>query len=256
MCRYVPMVAALGAKVILEVPNYNLVPLFRTLEGVHQLITRQDPMPERFDFHTSLMSLPLALNTTLATIPSRPYLRADPDKVRYWREKLGHSDRLRVGLVWAGGHRPEHLEAVAINLRRNIPLELLAPLKHPDIEFFSLQKGEVAEKELADLQQGGWNGPEVTRYVDELRDFSDTAALVENLDLVISVDTSTAHLTGALGKPFWLLNRFDTCWRWMLERTDSPWYPTATLYRQERSGDWESVVERVAADLKKLAENN
>jgi hypothetical protein len=252
-CRYVPLVAARGGRVILEVPTDNLATLLRTLEGVAQLITRQDPMPARFDYHASLLSLPLAFNTTLATVPSRPYLKADPVKVRAWREKLGPSDQLRVGLVWAGGHRPGQPETIPFNERRNIPLAQLAPLKQPGVQFYSLQKGEPAEMELASLQSAGWNGPGITNYVDELRDFSDTAALVANLDLVISVDTATAHLTGALGKPFWLLNRFDTCWRWLLNRSDSPWYPSATIYRQEKPGDWGPVVQRVAANLSLLS---
>jgi Flp pilus assembly protein TadD len=252
-CRYVPMVAARGAKVILEVQHPCLVPILGSLDGVGQLITRQDPMPERFDYHASLMSLPLAFNTTLTTIPSRPYLKADPVKVGAWRERLGPSDKLRVGLVWAGAHRPFQPETLPVNSRRNIPLTWLAPLKHSRVEFYSLQVGEAAENELASLQDSDWDGPEITSYVGEFRDWSDTAALVENLDLVISVDTSTAHLTGALGKPFWLLNRFDTCWRWMLERTDSLWYPSATIYRQDKPGDWGSVVQRVAADLRRAA---
>jgi hypothetical protein len=255
-CRYVPMVAARGAKVILAAQHPSLVSILRTLEGVDQLINTQDPMPECFDYHTSLMSLPFAFKTTLATIPSKPYLKADPFKVRVWREKLGRRHGFRVGLVWAGGHRPEMAEAVPINLRRNIPLAQLASLKHPDIEFYSLQKGELAEKELTSLQASDWDGPRVTSHVDELHDWSDTAAFVENLDLLISVDTSTAHLAGALGKPFWLLNRFDTCWRWMLERTDSPWYPSARIYRQEKPGDWSNVVQRVSAALRELATRN
>ena len=128
----------------------------------------------------------------------------------------------------------------------------LAILKHPDIEFYSLQKGEPAESELAELTRRNWDGPRIIDYASELHDFSDTAALVENLDLVISVDTSTAHLAGALGKPVWILNRFDTCWRWLLDRTDSPWYPTAKLYRQQKAAYWDDVVEQIKFDLVRL----
>jgi ADP-heptose:LPS heptosyltransferase len=117
------------------------------------------------------------------------------------------------------------------------------------VTFYSLQKGQPAEAELPALIQAGWNGPPIIDLTAELQDFSDTAALIEHLDLVISVDTSTAHLAGAMGKPVWVLNRFDTCWRWMLERDDSPWYPTLKLYRQTTPGDWDSVVERVRDDL-------
>jgi ADP-heptose:LPS heptosyltransferase len=106
---------------------------------------------------------------------------------------------------------------------------------------------------LAQLRAAGWSGPELIDFTSELRDFSDTAALVENLDLVISVDTSTAHLAGALAKPVWIMNRFDSCWRWLLNRTDSPWYPTVRLYRQKRAGDWNEVVDRVRIDLFEMA---
>jgi ADP-heptose:LPS heptosyltransferase len=134
-------------------------------------------------------------------------------------------------------------------------LAKLAPLNHPDIEFYSLQKGQPAESEVAGLIAGHWDGPSLIDFTDQLRDFSDTAALMEQLDLVISVDTSTAHLAGALGKPVWILNRFDTCWRWLLDRTDSPWYPTVSLYRQQTAGDWEGVVERVREDLLRFQDN-
>jgi tetratricopeptide (TPR) repeat protein len=150
------------------------------------------------------------------------------------------------------GFRPDQPELTSVNGRRNIPLAKLAPLNHPDIEFFSLQKGQPAESELAGLIAGNWDGPPLVDFTGHLHDFSDTAALMEHLDLVISVDTSTAHLAGALGKPVWILNRFDTCWRWLLDRTDSPWYPTVSLYRQQTAGDWDGVVERVRRDLIQL----
>jgi ADP-heptose:LPS heptosyltransferase len=156
---------------------------------------------------------------------------------------------MRVGLVWAGGFRPNQPELWAVNERRNIPLRQLAELKHPEVEYYSLQKGEPAEGELAQLKAQNWSGPTLIDHVSELHDFEETAALVEQLDLVISVDTSAAHLAGALGKPVWLLNRFDTCWRWLLDRSDSPWYPTLRLYRQERPGDWRGVVQRIRQDL-------
>jgi hypothetical protein len=140
-----------------------------------------------------------------------------------------------------------------VNQRRNIALAQLAPLALPDIEYVSLQKGEAARGELTELSAQGWDGPPIADFTPLLHDFSDTAALVENLDLIISVDTSTAHLAGALGKPVWILNRFDTCWRWLIDREDSPWYPTATLYRQRARGAWDDVVARVARDLERLA---
>jgi hypothetical protein len=237
--------------VILEV-QAPLRTLLDGLEGVLQVRVPDDP-PSAVDYYCPLLSLPLALGTTLGTIPARiPYIKNDPAKVSYWKAKLGERRKLRVGLVWSGGFRPDRPDRWAANTRRNIPLMKLAPLKHPEIEFFSLQKGQPAESEPAQLASRAWDGPELQVFVDQLHDFSDTAALMEQLDLVLSVDTASAHLAGALGKPVWILNRFDTCWRWMLERTDSPWYPTAKLYRQARSGDWNAVVEQVRADLWQL----
>jgi hypothetical protein len=159
---------------------------------------------------------------------------------------------MRVGLVWSGGVSSDQPDIRAVKSRRNIPLTRLAPLRHPGIEFYSLQKGQPAEAELSELKRQNWNGPNIIDFTGYLHDFSDTAALIDNLDLVISVDTSTAHLAGALGKPVWILNRHDGCWRWLLGRTDSPWYRTATLYRQEVAGNWDGVIQRVKADLSAL----
>ena len=170
-------------------------------------------------------------------------------KSLFWREKLGKKIRPRVGLVWSGGFMANLPEAGAVKKRRNIPLAKIVEIINPDFEFYSLQKGQPAESELANLIRDNWSGPKIFDFTDLLNDFSDTAALIENLDLVISVDTSTAHLAGAMGKPVWILNRFDTDWRWFLERTDSPWYPTLKLYRQEEAGNWDGVVQRVRADL-------
>jgi tetratricopeptide (TPR) repeat protein len=243
-CRYVKRLADHGAKVILEVEP-PLRTLFESLEGVSCLIERGSVLPD-FDFHTPLLSLPLAFNTTLSTIPAQvPYLKGPADKIARWQERLGERRRPRVGLVWSGGFK----SLGSLSARRNIPLSKLAPLEHPQVEFCSLQKGREAEAELAELTASGWDGPRIAEFAAELHDFSDTAALIEQLDLVISVDTSTAHLAGALSKPVWILNRFDTCWRWLLDRTDTPWYPTARIYRQERAGDWDSVIERVRRDL-------
>jgi tetratricopeptide (TPR) repeat protein len=252
-CRYAPLVAALGATVILEVPA-TLVSLLRSLAGITQVVAGGEPLPP-FDYHCPLMSLPLAFGTTLSTVPAEvPYLQSDAGKVRHWKERLGAAGRLRVGLVWSGGLRPNQPQLWYVNRRRNIPLAALAPLRHPQMDFYSLQKGEPAESELTALLACGWQGPRLHDFTAELRDFSDTAALVENLDLILTVDTAAAHLAGALGKPVWIMNRFDGCWRWLLNRSDSPWYPTARLYRQERPGDWAGVVERVRLDLQQLLE--
>jgi tetratricopeptide (TPR) repeat protein len=250
-CRYATLVADLGAFVVLEVPA-SLEGLLTSLNGVSALVTQGQALPE-CDYQCPLMSLPLAFRTTLSGVPADvPYLRASVEKVRPWREKLGERRKPRVGLVWSGGFRPDQPEVWAANRRRNIPLAKLASLKGADIEFYSLQKGQPAESELAELLANKWDGPAVLDYSSHLQDFSDTAALIDQLDLVISVDTSTAHVAGAMGKPLWILNRFDTCWRWLMHGNDSPWYPTAKLYRQERAGDWDGVIRRVRSDLMAL----
>ena len=247
-CRYAKWVADCGAKVILEV-QAPLQGLLAGVEGVFQVVAQGDARPA-FDYYCPLMSLPLAFKTTLATLPARtPYIKIDAQKALYWKQRLGEKSKLRVGLVWSGGFRAHQPELWAINDRRNVPLAMFAALKHPDIEFYSLQKGQPAESELAQLLDRNWDGPQLANFAGELRDFAETAALLEQLDLLISVDTSTAHLAGAMGKPVWILNRFDACWRWLLDRSDSPWYPSARLYRQESAGDWDGVIRRVASDL-------
>lgn len=251
-CRYVPLLARRGATVIFEVPG-ALMQLFAGLAGVAQLISRGTALPD-FDYHCPLMSLPLAFRTSLATVPAEvPYLTVDAERQHYWRGKLGPRRKPRVGLVWSGGFRPDQPEVWSVNSRRNMPLAKLAPLSTSDIEFYSLQKGQPAESELAQLGPHDWEGSPPIDCAGELHDFADTAALIEQLDLVVSVDTSTAHLAGALGKPVWILNRFDTCWRWLLNRADSPWYPTARLYRQAKPGDWDGVVEQLRNDIQRLS---
>jgi tetratricopeptide (TPR) repeat protein len=238
-CRYAALVSKLGAKVVLEVPS-SLMRLMTTLDGVGQLVEAGQPLPP-FDCHCPLLSLPLAFRTDEASIPaSTPYLFADTEAVRAWGERIdAQADRrLKVGLVWAGENRSHVAELRRIDERRSIALERFAPVVEvPGVCFFSLQKGAAASQ-LAGSALSGC----VVDYTEDLHDFADTAALVANLDLVISVDTSTAHLAGALGKPVWILNRFDTCWRWLLERSDTPWYPHARLFRQPALGDWDSVM--------------
>ena len=248
-CRYAPLAAELGARVILEVPP-ALTNLLATLEGVAQIVPSGTTPPD-FDFRCPLLSLPLAFRTQLSSVPSTtPYLRANLEKSLAWNKKLGEKKgKVRVGLVWSGGFRSNQPDTWAVNKRRNIPLTKLAPLKHLDVEFYSLQKGQPGESELTELRREKWDGPNIIDFTSDLHDFSDTAALIDNLDLVITVDTSTAHLAGALGKRVWILNRYDSCWRWLLGRTDSPWYRTATLYKQEVAGNWDGVVQRVNADL-------
>jgi tetratricopeptide (TPR) repeat protein len=250
-CRYAAQVSKLGAKVVLEVPS-ELMRLLATLDGVHQLVEAGQALPP-FDCHCPLLSLPLAFGTAEASIPSAtPYLFADSQAAREWRDRLdavSSASRLKVGLVWAGGNRPHVAELRKNDARRSVSFEQLAPiLDVPDVQFFSLQKGAAAQQ----LSCSGL-GSHVVDYTDALHDFADTAALVANLDLVISVDTSTAHLAGALDKPVWILNRFDTCWRWMLTRTDTPWYPRARLFRQPSLGDWGSVMQAARDALAALS---
>lgn len=251
-CRYATLVADLGADVLLEVPQ-PLTELLSGVAGVRRVVARGEPLPE-FHYHCPLMSLPLAFNTTLETIPSQQsYLKSDPAKNRIWRTRLGAQRKLRVGLTWSGGIQADDPDYSAHSTRRNIPLAMLAPLRHENIDFYSLQRGGAAESELTELTARQWAGPPVIDFVRLLHDFSDTAALVENLDLVITVETAVAHLSGALGRPVWIMCSFDTCWRWLLDRSDSPWYPTARLFRQERPGDWAPVVARIREDLFRLA---
>ena len=188
------------------------------------------------------MSLPLALGTTVQTIPgSVPYLHADSRAIERWRERLARDAvglKLKLGLVWAGN-------ATQKNDRRSLPLSLLAPLARVQgVDFYSLQKGASARQ--AKAAPGGMN---LIDWTEELSDFADTAALVANLDLVITVDTAVAHLAGAMAKPVWVLVPFMPDWRWPLGREDSPWYPTARLFRQQATGRWDEVIERVAGCL-------
>ena len=245
--RYVPMVAARGAKVIVEV-QAPLLNLFKNMQGISVLLKKGDPLPA-FDVHCPMMSLPLAFKTTLDSIPACPHFVILDMKKRYWADKLGLKEKLRVGLTWRSGFHPDKPDSMKAYERRNLPLQQLKALADIDVEFFSLQKGEPAESEFRQTVAACWDGPLINDQVHELNDFSDTAALIMNLDLVISVDTSTAHLAASLGKPVWLLNRYDACWRWLLYREDSPWYPSIKIYRQTSAGDWDSVLEIVKKDL-------
>jgi Flp pilus assembly protein TadD len=229
-CRYAPLMVG-GAGIILEV-QAPLVRLLSRLPGVEEIVARGDRLPP-FDLHCPLMSLPDAFGTTLDTIPAAtPYLSADPALAANWQERLVGLDGLRIGLAWAGEQR------AVVDRRRSIALKALAPLGEVSgVSFVSLQKDGPAAQ-AADPPHGMM----LHDFTADLHDFEDTAALIVNLDLVISVDTSVAHLAGALGKPVWLLNRFDTDWRWLLNRDDSPWYPTLRQFRQPRPGDWNSAI--------------
>ncbi|HEY4031618.1 MAG TPA: tetratricopeptide repeat protein [Caulobacteraceae bacterium] len=244
-CRYAPVAAQRGARVVLEVFPV-LLRLLGRLEGVAEVVPRGGPLPPH-DFHAPLMSLPLALGAR-PEADGRPYLSADPDAVSRWAARLDGESGLRVGLCWAGGARPDEPIAHAIDKRRSLPLTALAPLAAiPGVRLYSLQKGPPA----AELD--AWSGPPIVDLTAELKDFADTAALIANLDLVIVCDTAVAHLAGGLGRPVWILNRFDTCWRWGTDGDASPWYPTARLFTQAAAGDWDGVMARVKGALEALA---
>jgi tetratricopeptide (TPR) repeat protein len=255
-CRYAALVAKLGARVVLEVQP-ELTRLLTGLAGVAELVTAGDPLPA-FDYHCPLLSLPLAMRTDVATIPAdTPYLFADGQSSAQWRARIEAAapcDALKVGLVWAGGHRPHVPELRKNDARRSLDIERLAPiLDVPGVQWFSLQKGDKAVQQLSAMRERNEAARRVIDWTDELNDFADTAALVDTLDLVISVDTSTAHLAGTMNKPVWILNRLDTCWRWMLEREDTPWYPSARLFRQPTLGDWDSVIGNIKQALTALS---
>jgi hypothetical protein len=238
MVRYAPLVAARGGHVVLEV-QAPLVRLMAGLPGVQQVIPLGGDLPP-FDWQCPLFSLPLALDTSLHTIPAEPYLTADPDLARQWAARLGRRTGLRVGLVWGGAEKiGRH-----VNRQRSVALDQLAPLAAiPGVSLYSLQKDPDAEAAGTAARLG------IADLMASVVDFADTAALVAQLDLVISVDTSTAHLAAAMGKPVWLLSRHNGCWRWLTDRQDSPWYPSLRIYHQERPGDWAPAIGRVAADL-------
>lgn len=239
--RYARDVAARGARVIVA-SAAALQPLFAGAEGVAQaVVPGKEPLPA-FDFHAPLMSLPLAFGTTIATIPPAPYITAEPRKVRRWQTRLDGTG-LRVGLVWSGN--PDFPAA----RRKACPPQALARLAATaGCQFVSLQLG-VARTGLPAVGQG------VLDAADELADFGDTAVLVSALDLVISIDTAVAHLAGALGKPVWILLPFAADWRWLVGRDDSPWYPSARLYRQPSPGDWPAVLDRVERDLQQWSQH-
>jgi Tfp pilus assembly protein PilF len=240
--RYVPLVAALGAKVVLGVQP-ALKALMVSVPGVAMVLADGEPLPA-FDLHCPLMSLPLAFKTELATVPLNiPYLRAHPQRITTWRERLPENGRPRVGLCWAGN--PDQ----ANDRNRSMPLErLIRAVYVPGLDFVSLQK-YVSLAERAMLREHG-----VARLGQEFKDFSDTAAVISMLDLVVTVDTSVAHLAGARGKAVAVLVCFSPDFRLMLERTDCPWYPTMRLFRQTAIGDWHDPVERLCGELVRVGQ--
>jgi tetratricopeptide (TPR) repeat protein len=240
--RYLPLVAQRGGKIIVEC-QAALQRLLRTVPERIEIVTCGEPLPA-FDLQCPLLSLPRVFGTTFENIPNIvPYLHADSEDAEKWQRRL--DDQLpnvkvgKVGLVWAGN--PAHKN----DRNRSMKLSSLAPLGQvPGIRFFSLQKGEAAAE--AKIPPAGMD---LVDWIAELQDFADTAALITNLDLVITIDTAVAHLAGAMGKPIWTLLPFIPDWRWLMDRQDSPWYPTMRLFRQSARGDWEGVIKRVAEAL-------
>jgi Flp pilus assembly protein TadD len=251
-CRYAPLVAARGHHVVLEVQPELVELLTDSLASdLVTVVARSEDYPSLaglppVDAHCPSMSLPLVLGTRLDTVPGEPYLRADPARSLAWRERLPIlGDGMRVGLVWAGSPRPHaEISTRLTDARRSTTLATLAPLLEvPGVSFVSLQKGAGVDE----LRAGHFAA--IYDADTELRSFADTAALVANLDLVICVDTSVAHLVGGMGKPVWMLSRYDGCFRWLEDRADSPWYPSMRIFRQEADRKWEPVVASVAKAL-------
>lgn len=240
MCRYVPLLVALGARVVLEVPQ-TLVKLLATLNCPVDVIAQGQKLPD-FDLHCPLMSLSHACRTSLQTIPRElPYLGADPETTIEWTQRLGLASGPRIGLAWSGS-------ATHTNDRhRSMPLAVLREIVTPEFDWHSLQK-EVRATDQAALAVGP-----IVNHASHLTDFSQTAALISLMDLVITVDTAVAHLAGALGKPVWLMLPFVAEYRWMVSRPDSPWYPSARLFRQGAAGDWPSVVRAIVANLREFS---
>jgi hypothetical protein len=255
-CRYLPFVSARGGRVFLR-SRPELVRLLRCLPNI-EIVTNDAPIPQ-CDTSCSLLSLPLIFKTRLDSIPATvPFLRVEPDLLDAWKRRIDaclgrvenqqtdHNLRngkdMKIGLAWAGS--PTHTR----DRKRSIALDRLAPLAQvPGVTFFSLQKNAGGSSLI--LPPAGMTWIDITA---ELTDFADTAALISHLDLVISVDTSIVHLAGALGKPVWVLLPFFPDWRWLLDREDSPWYPTVRLFRQKTIGDWTEVIQRVVGDLAAL----
>ena len=240
--RYLPMVKARGGTVVFATVK-PMMRLFEGLTGVDELVdVSQKAQPDSDDYYIPLLSLPGIFQTTLESIPAPvPYLFADEPRVDSWKARLAPTG-FKVGLVWAG---------TVTDPRRSMPLAKFRPVAQiSGLRLYGLQKGISAEQIEV---EGVPEGMEITNFGQEFEDFADTASVIENLDLIISIDTSVAHLAGAMGKPVWLLLPFAPDWRWLLDREDSPWYPTMRLFRQPSPGDWDTVIRQIAAELHQLS---
>jgi tetratricopeptide (TPR) repeat protein len=237
-CRYAKLVEARGAKVIMSVQQ----PLYGLLKQISPtiLILKPNEEPMDFDYHCPLLSLPLALGTTLETIPAeQQYLKSDEERRSVWSARLPPKTKPRIGVVWSGSTTNKR------DPYRSMELQQFITIFNPNADWICLQK-EIREKDFAILRQSG----RIAFFGDDLRDFGDTAALLDLVDLVITIDTSIAHLAGAVGKPVWILLPYDPDWRWLLDRNDSPWYPSARLFRQQQIGNWATVTDQVKNELR------
>jgi len=238
--RYAQLLAETGARIVLSAPR-ELARLMRGQTGIAEVFTGNAD-PARHDYHCPIGSLPYVFDTSIETVPADgAYIAADPTLTAEWAARLPPGPR--VGLVWAGASRSGGPAAQALDRRRNLPFKMLLPLTvTPGLSFVSLQMGP-ARSQIA----GGVHDP-----MGAVKDFADTAAIIANLDAVISVDTAAAHLAGAMGKPVFLLDRYDNCWRWLHGRGDSPWYPTLMIFRQTQPGDWLGPVTQAAQTLEEF----
>jgi len=246
--RYAMLAAQRGARVFVHT-RAPLVRLLQGMTGIEAVATLDEPVPE-YDFQCPVMSLPRAFGTTLDSIPwEGPYLRADPAQAAQWKIRLDAGARLRVGLAWSSGIRAYNREVFYAGITKSVALGQLNPLARVrGVQFVSLQTGPQAA-EAGEPPQG----MRIADWSRELRDFAATAALIENLDLVITVDTAVAHLAAAMGKPVWVLVKYHACWRWLRDREDTPWYPTLRLFRQREPEDWAVPIREAARALETLA---
>jgi Flp pilus assembly protein TadD len=241
--RFAPLVRERGGQVVVECPG-PLIPLLRDCAGVDRFIPAGSPLPD-FAAHASLMSVPAILKTTASTLPAQvPYLRPDPERAQYWRRELSTREGLSIGIVWQGN--PKHHN----DRHRSIPLAQFEPLAYVDgVRLFSLQK----EHGLDQLSSCRFPVTDVAGRLDESAGaFVETAAVMSGLDLIVTCDTASAHLAGALGLPVWVALPVTADWRWLLDREDSPWYPTMRLFRQDRLNNWEEVFRRMSQSSKLL----
>jgi hypothetical protein len=247
--RYAPLIKQKwGGKVILEV-RLPLLRLARTLKGIDGVVAFGEQLPINMKKCLPMMTAPKIMGTNLNTIPTNiPYLHPDHSRIRVWRERLKQlPPGIRIGICWAGGSRPFQPIANAVDKRRSTTLDEFKPLCLPGVSFVSLQIGPNASQ-----VQSPPAGMIIADWSEVIDDFSDSAALMECLDLIITVDTSTVHLAGAIGRPVWMLSRFDNCWRWMGYREDSPWYPTLRQFTQPSQGDWSGLMQNVKRELQRF----